>query len=119
MCYDQAQTHFPDIHIRDRFRDRMEAKMDGRPSGPWKEPEVTRRIDFLTRMQQLATPNVENIPTTVNESDEVSSTPMEEVHLLLAEGRLSEAFFLARRMAAEGVEGAIDLVESIRKDIHD
>jgi hypothetical protein len=70
-------------------------------------------------MQQLATPNVENIPTTANESDEVSSTPMEEVHLLLAEGRLSEAFFLARRMAAEGVEGAIDLVESIRKDIHD
>ena len=28
MCYDQAQTHFPDIHVRDRFRDRMEAKMD-------------------------------------------------------------------------------------------
>jgi hypothetical protein len=70
-------------------------------------------------MQQLATPNVENIPTMANESDEVSSTPMEEVHLLLAGGRLSEAFFLARRMAAEGVEGAIDLVESIRKDIHD
>ncbi|MDE0706189.1 MAG: hypothetical protein OSB22_00155 [Candidatus Poseidoniales archaeon] len=119
MCYDQAQTHFPDIHVRDRFRDRMEAKMDGRISKPWKEPEVSRRVDFLTRMQQLATPNVENIPTTVNESDEVSSNPLEEVHLLLAEGRLSEAFFLARRMAAEGVEGAIDLVESIRKDIHD
>jgi tetratricopeptide (TPR) repeat protein len=119
MCYDQAQTHFPDIHVRDRFRDRMEAKMDGRTSRPWKEPEVTRRVDFLSRMQQLATPNVENIPTTVNESDEVSSNPLEEIHLLLAEGRLSEAFFLARRMAAEGVEGAINLVESIRKDIHD
>jgi tetratricopeptide (TPR) repeat protein len=119
MCYDQAQTHFPDIHVRDRFRDRMEAKMDGRTSRPWKEPEVTRRVDFLSRMQQLATPNVENIPTTVNESDEVSSNPLEEIHLLLAEERLSEAFFLARRMAAEGVEGAINLVESIRKDIHD
>jgi tetratricopeptide (TPR) repeat protein len=119
MCYDQAQTHFPDIHVRDRFRDRMEAKMDGRASKPWKEPEVSRRVDFFTRMQQLATPNVENIPTTVNESNEVSSNPLEEVHLLLAEERLSEAFFLARRMAAEGVEGAIDLVESIRKDIHD
>jgi tetratricopeptide (TPR) repeat protein len=119
MCYDQAQTHFPDIHVRDRFRDRMEAKMDGRISKPWKEPEVSRRVDFLTRMQQLATHNDENIPTTVNEPDEVSSNPLEEVYLLLADERLSEAFFLARRMAAEGVEGAIELVESIREDIHD
>ena len=119
MCYDQAQTHFPEIHERDRFRDRMEAKMDGRVSEPWKEPEVSRRVDFLTRMQQLATPNDENIPTTVNESDEVPSNPLEEVHILLNEERLSEAFFLARRMAAEGVEGAIDLVETIRKDIRD
>jgi len=119
MCYDQAQTHFPDIHVRDRFRDRMEAKMDGRASKPWKEPEVSRRVDFFTRMQQLATPNIENIPTTVNESNEVFSNPLEEVHLLLTEERLSEAFFLARRMAAEGVDGAIELVESIRKDIHD
>jgi len=119
MCYDQAQTHFPEIHERDRFRDRMEAKMDGRVSEPWKEPEVSRRVDFLTRMQQLATPNEEKIPTTVNESDEVPSNPLEEVHILLNEERLSEAFFLARRMAAEGVEGAIDLVETIRKDIRD
>ena len=55
----------------------------------------------------------------MHESDEVPSNPLEEVHILLNEERLSEAFFLARRMAAEGVEGAIDLVETIRKDIRD
>ena len=40
--------------------------------------------------------------------------PFDEIDVLLNENRLTEAFFLARRMAAEGVEGAIDKVEEIR-----
>ena len=117
MCYDQAQTHFPGIEVRDRFRDRMGAKMDGRVSEPWREPGVSQHVDFLKRMQQLATTAVEEIPSTVNDTEYKSSDPLEQVHLMLSEERLAEAFFLARRMAAEGVIGAIDLVESIKEDM--
>jgi len=38
-----------------------------------------------------------------------------EVAHLRSEGRSSEAFFLARRMAAEGIDGALELVEEIMK----
>jgi hypothetical protein len=117
MCYDQAQTHFPGIEVRDRFRDRMGAKMDGRVSEPWKEPGVSQHVDFLKRMQQLATSTVEENSTTVNDTEYKSSDPLEQIHLMLSEERLAEAFFLARRMAAEGVIGAIDLVESIKEDM--
>ena len=42
-----------------------------------------------------------------------------EVAHLRSEGRSSEAFFLARRMAAEGIDGALELVEEIRMEISD
>lgn len=117
MCYDQAQTHFPGIEVRNQFRDRMGAKMDGEDSKPWREPGISQHVDFLKRMQQLATSTVEEIPNTVNDTEYKSIDPLEEIHLMLSEERLAEAFFLARRMAAEGVTGAIDLMDSIKEDM--
>ena len=35
LCYDQAQSNFPEFLVRDQFRERMEAKMDGRAPTPW------------------------------------------------------------------------------------
>tara|TARA_B100001179_G_C18331189_1_gene292425 strand:- start:97 stop:579 length:483 start_codon:yes stop_codon:yes gene_type:complete len=117
MCYDQAQTHFPDKAVRDRFRTRMEAKMDGRASEPWKEPGVSLRVDFLKRMQKLATPSDEEPQTAKGEDDADTSDLLDEIHRLLSEERTAEAFFLARRMAAEGVSGAVELVDSIREEM--
>ena len=117
MCYDQAQTHFPEIEVRDRFKDRMESKMDGLESQPWKEPEVNNRIDFLRRMQSLAMPDLGDVSDEEDIEEEGVTDPLEQVHLLHAEGRLSEAFFLARRMAAEGVQGAFDLAETIKEEL--
>ena len=117
MCYDQAQTHFPNKAVRDRFRARMEAKMDGRASEPWKEPGVSLRVDFLKRMQKLATPTDEEPQAAKGEGDAGTSDPVEEIHRLLSEERTAEAFFLARRMAAEGVSGAVELVDSIREEM--
>ena len=117
MCYDQAQTHFPDKAVRDRFRARMEAKMDGRASKPWKEPGVTMRVDFLKRMQKLATPIEEKSRTVKEDGGYGASDPLEEVRLLLSEEHTAEAFFLARRMAAEGISGAVELVEAIRGEM--
>jgi len=117
MCYDQAQTHFPDKAVRDRFRARMEAKMDGRVSEPWKEPGVGQKVDFLKRMQKLATLTDEEPRAGEEEDDADTSDPLKEIRRLLSEERTAEAFFLARRMAAEGVSGAVELVESIREEM--
>ena len=49
--------------------------------------------------------------------EESAKDPLEQIRLLHADGRLSEAFFLARRMAAEGVEGAFKLAEAIKGEL--
>jgi hypothetical protein len=94
----------------------MEAKMDGRTSEPWKEPGVTMRVDFLKRMQKLATP-IDEMSRAAKEEDDDASDPLREIHQLLSEEHTAEAFFLARRMAAEGVSGAVELVETIRGEM--
>ena len=119
LCYDQAQINFPEIPVRDQFRKRMESKMDGRSPGPWKAPEVTQRVQFLERMQQLATPSFEEVAEVELNVDAAAPDVFEEVSRLRSCGRSSEAFFLARRMAAEGIEGALKLVNEIRDEIND
>ena len=91
--------------------------MDGRVSEPWKEPGVGQRVDFLKRMQKLATPTDEEPQDAKDGDDADTSDPLEEIHRLISEERTAEAFFLARRMAAEGVSGAVELVESIREEM--
>lgn len=112
MCYDQAQLHFPEIPVRDRFIERMESKMDKGDSGSWNTPGIDSRVEFLNRMQTLASQSNVTIELTDQEDEEI--LPLNEVDVLLNEQRLTEAFFLARRMAAEGIEGAIEKVEQIR-----
>jgi len=111
MCYDQAQLHFPDIPARDRFIERMESKMDGGDSISWNAPGIDSRVEFLSRMQTLASQSDLTAEISVKE-DQI--TPLSELDVLLDSERFTEAFFLARRMAAEGIEGAIDKVEEIR-----
>ncbi len=111
MCYDQAQLHFPDIPARDRFIERMESKMDGGDSISWNAPGIDSRVEFLSRMQTLASQSDSTAEISVKE-DQI--TPLSELDVLLDSERFTEAFFLARRMAAEGIEGAIDKVEEIR-----
>ena len=91
--------------------------MDGLDSRPWKEPGVSSRIDFLRRMQSLAMPDSGEGPEEEEVEEEVVKDPLEQVRQLHANGRLSEAFFLARRMAAEGVEGAFMLAEAIKEEL--
>lgn len=111
MCYDQAQLHFPDIPARDRFIERMESKMDGGDSISWNAPGIDSRVEFFSRMQTLASQSDSTAEISVKE-DQIA--PLSELDVLLDSERFTEAFFLARRMAAEGIEGAIDKVEEIR-----
>ncbi|HIH56341.1 MAG TPA: hypothetical protein HA288_03700 [Candidatus Thalassarchaeum sp.] len=66
----------------------------------------------MKRMQTLANQSLSSAQEMEKGVEEV--IPLDEVDALLKENRLTEAFFLARRMAAEGVEDAIDKVEEIR-----
>ena len=117
FCYDQAQTYFPTIKVRDRYKKRMEAKMDGGATIPWKEPIVKNRVDFLKKMQNMSTPknfrgNLEN------EQEQFEIDDYLKIATLRKQGNLSGAFFLARQLAAEGDEEAKILVKEIMEEMN-
>ena len=86
--------------------------MDLGDSVSWNSPGIDTRVEFLRRMQTLANQSLSSTEEMEKGVEQV--IPLDEVDGLLNENRITEAFFLARRMAAEGVEGAIDKVEEIR-----
>tara|TARA_Y100000588_G_scaffold277589_1_gene294103 strand:+ start:1961 stop:2938 length:978 start_codon:yes stop_codon:yes gene_type:complete len=108
LCYDQSQTVFPESSVRDRFRERMSDQFDGNTGAPWKAPPISDRADFLERLRGISTakPGV----STARGSFDSDNDPLSEVLQLRNSGNVAEAFFLARRMAAEGEDGAAELV---------
>ena len=111
LCYDQAQLCFPGNPVRDEFKSRMEDELDGNQRKKWKSPGIEQRVDFLSKMEDMAAPDNE---IEVKE-DHIAENPMGEVEEMINEGRLSEAFFMTRRMAAQGIEGALEINEELRK----
>ena len=111
LCYDQAQICFPHNKVRDEFRSRMEAELDGKGKKKWKSPGIDQRVDFLRKMEDMATPE----SVYVDLEDDVDEDPIRKVEELVSEGKLSEAFFMTRRMAAQGVEGALEINQELRK----
>jgi len=114
FCYDQAQTHMPSIKVRDEFRQRMEARIDGQKPKPWADPDIEDRVEFLRRMQILAIPAsiIENKEET---KSEVKISELNQARELHQSGRSSEAFFIARRLAAEGNSEALELANQIKE----
>lgn len=110
LCYDQAQICFPNSAVRDDFKSRMEAELDGKGKKKWRSPGIKRRVDFLRMMEDMATPNsvYEDVKA------DIVKNPIEEVEKLVSEGKLSEAFFMTRRMAAQGVDGALEINQELR-----
>ena len=118
ICYDQAQSQFPRMDVRDQFKKRMEALLDGSGGKPWKAPAVNERLDFLRKMEAMATPQVDR--TDFPQPDEDAGIdPLSEVRSLMSSGSFPEAFFVARRLAAEGTPGAIEITEEIRGEMGD
>ena len=111
LCYDQAQICFPSTTVRDEFKSRMEAELDGKGKRKWKSPGIGQRVDFLRKMEDMATPD----SAYVDLGEDVVEDPIREVEELVNEGRLSEAFFMTRRMAAQGIEGALEINQELRK----
>tara|TARA_B100000579_G_scaffold166635_1_gene135436 strand:+ start:6612 stop:7565 length:954 start_codon:yes stop_codon:yes gene_type:complete len=107
-CYDQAQVCYPPCEERDRFIERMGAKMDGSGKLPWKKPPIESRAEFLEGMRVLA--GVES-NSVFDQEEEVGID--DPIKALIDSGRLNEAFFLARRRAAEGDLEAEHLMNEI------
>jgi len=110
FCYDQAQTHFPMSKSRDKFKKRMEDKLVGLESKPWNVPKITRRVEFLKKMEDISN-SIIDIQEIEKVENEVGLT--EKIELMISQGRISEAFFMTRRLAAEGNEVAKSLVNRI------
>ena len=108
LCYDQSQTIFPESKSRDRFRERIADSIEGRGAIPWNKPSISDRKSFLDRLRNLSTSGHQVQGS--NELVDVSSSPFAEIDELKSAGRLTEAFFLARKMAVEGKDGAEDIV---------
>lgn len=114
LCYDQANAVYPRSTARERFRERMESRVGGVTENPWREPSVKDRTQFLRRLSILS--RKESHEDEVPSKDE-ENLEMSDLEALRQQGRRTEAFFLARRMAAEGVDGAKELVEEILGDL--
>ena len=50
-------------------------------------------------------------------ADDGKDGPFSKIESLRSDGRNTEAFFLARRMVAEGIDGAADKVSEILQDL--
>ena len=101
-CYDQAQTHFPQLTPRDKFRTRMENRLDGTTSS-WSGPSSDGRSQFLKRMENLAlkVSSSEIIDETLVDEPQVSDHEASLLDLIEKE-EYSSAFFLARRLVTNG-----------------
>ena len=113
-CYDQANVVYPRSSARDGFRERMESRVGGTPDKPWREPSITDRSQFLSRLGRLSRKQAHDDERPPDDEENLEVSHLEE---LRQQGRNTEAFFLARNMAAQGVEGAEELVKEILSDL--
>ena len=104
LCYDQAQSHAPHLDLRDSFRERMESQIQTGERLPWKQPSIEIRVQFLSKMQSLATQfDVDDVEQIDDEVVDVSINLDEDnLKRLLGEGEFAAAFFLSRRLLTRG-----------------
>ena len=92
--------------------------MDGVEAGPWTRPNVEKRSEFLTQMQNLSqriSVTQPQTPPTVEAIETQSKDPdLVRLEALLEAGDASEAFFYARRLVAQGEAWAEDWVEKAK-----
>ncbi len=106
-CYDQSQIHFPQLSPRDKFRQRMEKRLDGNTPS-WEIPNEDGRSNFLKKMEMLAMKVVPNeIDDDYTEDVKIPVSDHETNLLqLMGNGEYSAAFFLARRLVTTGEKWA-------------
>tara|TARA_Y100001970_G_scaffold166768_1_gene204127 strand:+ start:137574 stop:138554 length:981 start_codon:yes stop_codon:yes gene_type:complete len=116
LCYDQAETHMPSSKAREMFRKRMEDGIDGKKKKSWQAPSIESRMEFLQRMEKMASkPEIkEDLEEKVGK-EEISE--FERAVDYFENGRINEAFFIARRLATQGDNGALELAKKIKLEM--
>ena len=117
LCYDQAQTVFPESKSRDRFRERMANTVDGGSGAPWKGPSISERGDFLDRLRRLS--DSDDSDDSIGKMDDDEIEPYSKIDDLRREGKIPEAFFLARRLAMEGSKKAEEIVAELLGELNE
>ena len=118
LCYDHVQSLRPHTNPRDEFLARLKQGMDGVDAGPWTRPNVEKRSEFLTQMQNLSQRISVTQPTTHQEDEAVEAERKDpdliRLEALMEAGDASEAFFYARRLVAQGEAWAEEWVEKAK-----
>lgn len=115
LCYDQAESVFPSSTARERFKQRMESMVAGSGGSPWIVPSISDRAAFLDRLGRISNPKQEKETEIIDEMEELGT--FSKIDRLRVEGKITEAFFHARRMAAEGIEGAAEKVAELLQEM--
>ena len=105
FCYDQAQTHFPSNAVRDEYRKRMDARLDGLRI-PWSPPDVSSRTIFLDRMYKLSKPDDLPEKKDIEQDNLIPPSDEDVLKQLLDNNEVQSALFLSRRLIANGEEWA-------------
>ena len=91
----------------------VDSRLDGGEISNWKIPKTTDRVIFLEKMRSLANPrNLESIEI----DQEISE--IDKIHIFRSEGRISEAFFMARKMAIEGDEDILEILDELMEEMN-
>tara|TARA_B110001452_G_scaffold146949_1_gene122219 strand:- start:7189 stop:8208 length:1020 start_codon:yes stop_codon:yes gene_type:complete len=117
-CYDHVQQLRPHLEVRDQFLARLKESMDGKDASPWSGPSVTHRDAFLESMVAL-TKRVSTPEVIVNEvvEEEAVTVHLDRVRLeaLIDAEDYQQAFFMARRLVANGEDWAEDILREIQQ----
>ena len=119
ICYDHVQTLRSHSNVRDEYMNRLTARMDGEDEKIWTRPPVSKREEFLNQMVALAS-RVSTVEEEVeNYEEEISVVNKDEQKLLrlLSQNDFSEAFFVARRLVAQGENWAEQYMQQARSGL--
>lgn len=118
-CYDHVQQLRPHLEVRDQFLTRLKGNMDGTEKQPWSGPSVTHRTAFLKNMESLTkrvSAPTHTVPEVVDEENTNQEHPDKaRLEDLLKVGDVQQAFFLARRLTANGERWAEEFLDVIRE----
>jgi hypothetical protein len=93
----------------------MESMVAGSGGSPWIVPSISDRAAFLDRLGRISNPKQEKETEIIDEMEELGT--FSKIDRLRVEGKITEAFFHARRMAAEGIEGAEEKVAELLQEM--
>lgn len=119
MCYDHVQNIREHLTPRDDFLIRLTGKMDGVEKQPWSQPTVEKRDQFLQQMvklsQRVSKPNLVEETVSVENEEIVSAHPdLIRLQELINNEDFSEAFFLSRRLVAQGEDWAEEWLDKAK-----